>query len=424
MALLAWPPVLNEWNTLDQLHKGYSCSRYGDGEAALMDGAGQVREPVNAVLAAELRQILLTPHPRTLLAIPTMDPNGPKYTNWKVRQARMLKFLQPGHSYYSAFLSRPDSAPAIRCLAYARRFVALWAGKRIALVAEPETAIHRLVQRTLADGTLAHVPCPHRQTYAQIDRIERAVVATRPDIALLSCGPAATCLANRLTHRNIQALDIGSAGGFLLHELFGAANTLQVFALGFPRTGTTSLGAALTQAGYHVAHQHPRWLHPTDLTGVLLARAHAERRDPMTYLPGCTAIVHPSACTGPPEQVNVWPQLDTKLLRSLRHHHPAGVFVLNTRPVEHWIASVTAWKDFRQRLTAADIPGLRVGRGEKDAELARWVEGHWATMRKLFADDSDHFVEINIENNTQCEERLAAKLGRTIIWPWLNRGKP
>jgi len=32
---------------------------------------------------------------------------------------------------------------------------------------------------------------------------------------LLSCGPTATVLANRLTKYGIQAIDLGSIGGFL-----------------------------------------------------------------------------------------------------------------------------------------------------------------------------------------------------------------
>mgnify|MGYP001615841871 CR=1 FL=1 len=424
MALITWPPVFNEWETLEQLHYGYSISRYGDGEFALADGAGQVREPANPVLAAALRQVLLDPHPKTLLAIPTMDSHGPKYVNWLARQPRMLKFLQPGHTYYSSFLSRPDSAPSIRSRAYAERMVALWSGgKRIALVSEPKTAIHRLMQRTLNNGTLIHISCPHTRTFALIDRLEKDLVQSHPDIAILSCGPAATVLADRVTRHCIQTLDLGSAGSLLLHELFSGTNTLRVFALGFPKTGTVSLQYALEAAGLRVAHQHPRWLHPTDHTGILLLRAYVEKRDPMADLPGCEAIVHPSVCTGPPQDVNVWPQFHTKLLRSLRHYHPDCVFVLNTRPVEHWIASVTAWKDLRQRLTDADIPGLRPGRGVKDEELRRWVEGHWLTMRKLFADDLNHFVEIDIENTGQCEARLTAALGQRIVWPHLNEGK-
>jgi hypothetical protein len=41
-------------------------------------------------------------------------------------------------------------------------------------------------------------------------------------VTVLSVGPTATVLANRLAARGIQALDLGSAGGFLLRLLTGA----------------------------------------------------------------------------------------------------------------------------------------------------------------------------------------------------------
>jgi len=66
---------------------------------------------------------------------------------------------------------------------------------------------------------LKHVACPHSEAYGKIDELEQAIVETEPTIALLSCGPTATCLANRLALRGIQAIDVGSAGGYLLKLL-------------------------------------------------------------------------------------------------------------------------------------------------------------------------------------------------------------
>ena len=91
----------------------------------------------------------------------------------------------------------------------------LWDGKKVALVCESkETSIYRLVKLTARK--IEHIPCPHRETYAVIEDIQKSVVRSKPDIAILSAGPAATCLANRLAYEGVQAVDIGSAGGFLL----------------------------------------------------------------------------------------------------------------------------------------------------------------------------------------------------------------
>lgn len=204
--------------------------------------------------------------------------------------------------------------------------------------------------------------------------------------------------------------------------VFSVANTLKVFALGVQRTGTTSLGAALTKAGYLTAHNRPKWVNRyTSHTGVYIMDAFRDGVDPISYIPGCEAIVHPSVCILHPEPVNLWPQLELPVLDAIRHHHPDCLFLLNTRPVNNWIRSLTNWKDLRQRMTDAEIPYLPAGIGGKDEELRDWIEGHWQRMREFFKDD--RFIEINVENGPDCGAVLSALLGREIRWPWLNRGK-
>lgn len=213
--------VVGEYETLAELvERGISIARFGDGEFKLMAGFDQMREPANKNLAKELRRIVDEPPERCLVGIPTLDPKGPKYLNWRRRaRERFLTFLSPHVQYYSAFISRPDSAPWIRSRNYAEHFVSLWKGKRVALVAEAGTAICRLLDRTAVPGWQLFT-CPHRETYQHIRALESALVTCAPDVAILSCGPAASCLAARLSDR-MQALDVGSCGGFLLRELYG-----------------------------------------------------------------------------------------------------------------------------------------------------------------------------------------------------------
>jgi hypothetical protein len=218
MAVANYPAVIGEQETIATLLEGKSIARFGDGELKLMAGMDQMREPRNKPLGKELRTILLEPPAGCLAAVPTMDDKGPKYLNWRAHRIRFKQFLAPGVQYYSSFITRPDSAPWIRNEAFARDFEKLWKGKRVALVAEEGTAIHRLVQRSASYVEL--FVCPHTETYARIDDLQKSVLVYDPDVALLSCGPAATCLAARLS-RNMQALDVGSCGGFLLKLLYG-----------------------------------------------------------------------------------------------------------------------------------------------------------------------------------------------------------
>ena len=221
MPLKSWPThILDEFHTVAKLQEGCSVSRFGDGECAVMDDSDYVREAKNAQLAQELRQIISTPHERLIVGIPTLDCTGPKYANWARRAPRFLKFLAPHMAYGSAFISRPDSAPWIETLDYAESVERLWMGRKVALVCEPTNTLLPVVQASAR--TVHHIPCVSHGAYAHLDAYARAVLRCRPDVAILSHGVSATCLAHRLTQHNIQALDLGSVGKMLARLLPGA----------------------------------------------------------------------------------------------------------------------------------------------------------------------------------------------------------
>lgn len=216
---MSYPTVIGEFATVEALLGGKSLARFGDGELKLMHVKGYFREPASEKLAAELRATLQQPHANCLVGIPTWDPAGPKYDNWLRHRDRFAKLLNPELQYYSAFITRPDSAPWVNTMDFARLIERLWCAKRVAVLSERDNSLLKVVR--LSAKRLKHIECPHREAYAEIDRFETAIVKARPDIALLSCGPTATCLANRLAGRGVQAVDLGSAGGYLLKLLLG-----------------------------------------------------------------------------------------------------------------------------------------------------------------------------------------------------------
>lgn len=219
---MTWPLVQDEFRTIAMLQQGYSIARFGDGEFKMMDGAGYVREPPNKKLAGELRKILREPHPKCLRGIVTMDPRGPKYPTWQKHTARFERILRKSRGdFYSAFISRPDSAPWIRNKEYAQSFINLFEGKRVAVLCEKDSgAIRALGYCNML--TLDVVHCPSHEAYAHVDRFEHQLIRNGPDIVWLSCGMTATCLANRITKHGIQAIDFGSGGSFIAKELTGA----------------------------------------------------------------------------------------------------------------------------------------------------------------------------------------------------------
>lgn len=209
---LTWPKVLGEFATIERVLAGWSLSRFGDGELKIMGGKGYVREPPNNALTSELRTAFLTPNHRCLVAIPTMDPKGPKYDNWTRHADRFLKLLDRDRTYGSAFVSRPDSAPWISTRVYARLVESLWRGKRVVVVCEKGGSMVNTVRR--AAGRVFHISCPRVEAYSRIGHLEAGVRKLEPEVVILSAGPTASCLANRLAP-DVHAIDLGSAGGFL-----------------------------------------------------------------------------------------------------------------------------------------------------------------------------------------------------------------
>lgn len=214
---MTYPKVADEFETIKKVLKGFSLSRYGDGELKILGGKGYVREPGSDKLTTELLEAFQSPHPQCIVGIPTMSPDGPKYESWLRHEARFLRFLKPKARYYSAFVTRPDSAPWIDSPEYVRQVQRIWLGKRAVVLCEERGSMRLAVAKGAA--SIEHIACPRHEAYSQIDRLEQAIVRARPDVAILSAGPTASCLANRLAARGIQAVDLGSAGQFLAKRL-------------------------------------------------------------------------------------------------------------------------------------------------------------------------------------------------------------
>lgn len=213
---IVYPRVTGEFDTVRQLVKGRSIARFGDGELKMMDGFSYIRQDASETLTAELQHVARNKYRKCLIGIPTMDKKGAKYKNWNRHRARFCKYFRrgSGQKFYSSLITRPDSSPWIECQEYVGLLTDVWRNKdKVVVVAENKSKLLTAVSRT---NKAIHIECPSHGAYDVIDKLESAVVKEQPDIALLSCGVTATCLAFRLAWRGIQAIDLGSVGGFLL----------------------------------------------------------------------------------------------------------------------------------------------------------------------------------------------------------------
>lgn len=100
-----------------------------------------------------------------------------------------------------------------------------------------------------------------------------------------------------------------------------------------------------------------------------------------------------------------YPQITN--LDEIHAAYPNATFILNLRPVEKWIRSVSKWTGDRRRsgtgylrqvLTRCDFPGLPAGKGGDDADLEAFYNGHSDRVREFVRRHPSHkLVEVNIE---------------------------
>ena len=112
---------------------------------------------------------------------------------------------------------------------------------------------------------------------------------------------------------------------------------------------------------------------------------------------------------------SLWPQTDWGLLSAIMEHHPDVKFLMNHRDPAKTANSMMRWNNLgKRRLPMADIPGLPRGFGSEEAELARWLEGHYRFCRRVFQ-GCDNFLEYDIED-ADAQGKIASYLGLELPW--------
>jgi len=193
---------------------------------------------------------------------------------------------------------------------------------------------------------------------------------------------------------------------------------LRVINLGLPKTGTTTLNKALRRVGLKVADWRIRGRQTTNEAiigkhvGRLIYRSYFDTGDPLAALEEFDAVTEMSYVTF---KFSAWPQTDWALLSALRLHHPGARFLLSVRDPLKTARSMKKWNNLgEKRLPDSSIPGLPRGFGHTEAELVRWIEGHYTFCRHAF-DKSDVFLEYDVED-TDAPKKIGAFLGLDLPW--------
>lgn len=206
-----YPNVVEEWATLLKVLDGKSIARYGDGEFNLVRGGNCVSQRKVPGIQIELQNILKSHDENLLVAIPRLDKRSPKNVNWVKCCSHYGSYLHHGKTYYSAFITRPDSAPWIATDEYYGMIESLWADQNITMVYGSQRSLSVDFPPMKSAKTITVVQTDYAHTYPRINAIERQIRRAGNKTVLLMCGPTATCLAARLAGE-FHAIDLGHIG--------------------------------------------------------------------------------------------------------------------------------------------------------------------------------------------------------------------
>lgn len=214
MTVAAYPIVRSETETLRRVLAGASLARYGDGEFKLCDADRSIKsQAFNPVLAKRLREILVDSG-ACMVGIPNLNPDSlARMTDEKRRfwePYRSAAALLAPRPYASAFITRPDSAPAIDTASYWDQIEELWRGKDVTLVRGSTKSF--TAEDLVGAGVVREVICPRQHAFVEYAQILERI--GRPKRALLCLGPTATILAVDLCARGVHAVDVGHLGMF------------------------------------------------------------------------------------------------------------------------------------------------------------------------------------------------------------------
>ncbi len=143
-----------------------------------------------------------------------------KWSFWKSYAIKkFLELYNPAKQYGSAFVTRPDAAPAIDCAEYFNKVKELWKDRDVLVMHGDGTGFlkRKCLLETAATSTV--LTGPIRDAYSHHQDLMRSLLnhSSNDTVILLSLGPEATVLAFDLAMKGRQALDLGHLGMFYAH---------------------------------------------------------------------------------------------------------------------------------------------------------------------------------------------------------------
>ena len=195
---------------------------------------------------------------------------------------------------------------------------------------------------------------------------------------------------------------------------------MKLINLGLPKSGTTTLGQALGEAGFTVADWRIRTPDIRGFVGKLMYEGYFTTGDPLSLMPAYDAFTEISVVR---DGLNFWPQTDFGLIQAIRAHHPDARFLLTRRDPTALADSMDRWSNLgRRRLPQSSVPGLPEGYGKAHDQKIRWIEGHYAFVDHIFA-GSNVYLSVDVTQDG-AKDAIETFIERPLPW-WgvANAGK-
>ena len=217
--------VMSREETVDHiLETGCSISRFGDGEAALMNFFSIPFQKHDKKLHKELREVYLSRDHRLLVCVPEplMSDELLKQDSkdwWKkelnpVRRIFWSRGIKDWTFHFgNTFLTRPYMSyeDKSHCPYVFSQIKKLWAGRNIVMIEGQKSRVG--IGNDLFDNasSVRRILGPALDAYSKIDEIEAYIDEniSKDSLIMLALGPAATILSYRLAMAGYQSLDVG-----------------------------------------------------------------------------------------------------------------------------------------------------------------------------------------------------------------------
>ena len=217
--------IASREKTLNEIIKyNKSISRYGDGEIAMILGAGLSFQRTDNHLGKRLLEVLNSNETNLLIGIffPYQIKEIDTYINNSFRfwtnflydnKFKMLNMLKK-RKYYSTSISRFYShiKDRSKVYKYIPKLKKIWEGRDL-LIIEGEKTRFGIGNDLLNNAkSIKRILCPTRNAYNLYDKILNAALKVdKKCLIIIALGPTATILAHDLAKYGYQAIDIGHA---------------------------------------------------------------------------------------------------------------------------------------------------------------------------------------------------------------------